>query len=219
VSAHERTLRARNRLLEEDRPDPAWLDAIEREAAETAVAVAAARRETVGRLAVIAAEDADPASAFPHAMLSIDGELEQALGSASALEVEERHRQTLRENRWRDKAAGRALTGPNASDLMVRHGPKDTPAALCSTGEQKALLIGLILAHARLIRQMSGMPPILLLDEVAAHLDPGRRVALFQRLADVGGQVWMTGTDATLFDGMPEAAERLAVTGGTVRPM
>lgn len=219
VSAHERAIRARNRLLEDVRPDPAWLDAIEREAAETAVAVAAARRETVDRLAAIAAEDADPASPFPHALLSIDGELEHALASASALEVEDRHRQALRDNRWRDKAAGRALAGPNTSDLAVRHGPKDMPAELCSTGEQKALLIGLMLAHARLVRQMASLPPILLLDEVAAHLDPGRRMALFSRLAGLGGQVWMTGTDAGLFDGMPGSAERLLVSEGRILPL
>jgi DNA replication and repair protein RecF len=214
VNALEKVLRQRNRLLEDDRPDTAWLDAVEREAAEIAVAVAAARREMVERLAGIALEDADPDSPFPHAVISVEGELETALGSASALDVEEWYRGALKDGRRRDKAAGRTLVGPNASDLAVRHGPKDMPAALCSTGEQKALLIGLILAHARLVRQMSGIAPLLLLDEVAAHLDPGRREALFRRLATLGGQVWMTGTDMALFDGLPEGALRLVLARG-----
>jgi DNA replication and repair protein RecF len=214
VNALEKVLRQRNRLLEDDRPDTAWLDAVEREAAEIAVAVAAARREMVERLAGIALEDADPDSPFPHAVISVEGELEAALGSASALDVEEWYRGALKDGRRRDKAAGRTLVGPNASDLAVRHGPKDMPAALCSTGEQKALLIGLILAHARLVRQMSGIAPLLLLDEVAAHLDPGRREALFRRLATLGGQVWMTGTDMALFDGLPEGALRLVLARG-----
>jgi DNA replication and repair protein RecF len=214
VTALEKALRARNRLLEEDRPDGAWLDAVEREAAETAVAVAAARRETVDRLSGIAREDSGAGSPFPFAQLAIEGELENALAETSALEVEERHRAALREGRWRDKAAGRTLSGPNTSDLAVRHGPKDAPAALCSTGEQKALLIGLVLAHARLVRQMSGIAPILLLDEVAAHLDSGRRDALYMRLGGLGSQVWMTGTDAGLFAGMPEASELFAVSDG-----
>lgn len=218
VNALEKALRARNRLLEEDRPDAVWLDAVEREAAETAVAVAAARRETVGRLAAMAAEDAGATSPFPHAALGIEGDLEAALAGGSALAVEEWYRGALREGRWRDKAAGRTLSGPNASDLTVRHGPKDMPAALCSTGEQKALLIGLSLAHARLVRQMSGIAPVLLLDEVAAHLDPGRRSALFDRLAALGCQVWMTGTDAALFDGMPAGAARFRIADGVAAP-
>jgi DNA replication and repair protein RecF len=215
VNALEKALRQRNKLLEEDRPDAAWLDAVEREAAEIAVAVAAARRETVERLAAIAAEDADPASPFPRAVIAVEGEIEGALGAASALDVEEWYRGVLRDGRRRDKVAGRALVGPNASDLAVWHGPKNMPAALCSTGEQKALLIGLILAHARLVRQMSGIAPLLLLDEVAAHLDPHRREALFLRLAALGGQVWMTGTDTALFESLPEASLRFAVANGS----
>jgi DNA replication and repair protein RecF len=215
VNALEKALRSRNRLLEEDRPDAAWLDAVERETAETAVAVAAARRETVERLAALAAEAADPGSPFPHAVLALEGDLESALAHATALDVEEWYRGILRDGRWRDKAAGRTLTGPHVTDLAVRHGPKDMAASHCSTGEQKALLIGLILAHAGLVRQMSGMAPLLLLDEVAAHLDPRRRAALFQRLQALGGQVWMTGTDMALFDGLPTGAQRMVVTQGT----
>jgi DNA replication and repair protein RecF len=218
VNALEKALRSRNRLLEEERPDAVWLNAVEREAAEIAVAVAAARRETVHRLSTLAAASADPRSAFPHALVSVEGEVEGALGSATALEVEDWYRGLLKDNRWRDRAAGRTTVGPNAADLVVRHGPKDMPAGLCSTGEQKALLIGLVLSHARLVRQMSGIAPVLLLDEVAAHLDPRRRAALYRQLGDLGGQVWMTGTDASLFADMPGGAQRLSVAGGRVAP-
>ncbi len=189
---------------------------VERETAEIGVAVAAARRETVGRLSDLAALSADAPSGFPHAVVGVEGDLEAALAGSTALAVEDWYRNELRTNRWRDKAAGRTLIGPNASDLVVRHGPKDMEAALCSTGEQKALLIGLMLAHAALVSQMSGIRPILLLDEIAAHLDPGRRAALFGRLDDLGGQVWMTGTDAALFEGMPAGAVRLSVADGRV---
>jgi DNA replication and repair protein RecF len=219
VNALEKALRSRNRLLEEDRPDAAWLDAVEREAAEIAVAVAAARRETVSRLSALAAEGSDPLSPFPYAALAVEGDVEAALAHETALAVEEWYRGVLRDNRWRDKAAGRTLIGPNGADLLVRHGPKDMPADLCSTGEQKALLIGLMLAHARLVRQMAGIPPLLLLDEVAAHLDPRRRGALFVQLEALGGQVWLTGTDAALFDGLPASAQRFCVAAGRIEAM
>jgi DNA replication and repair protein RecF len=216
VNGLEKALRSRNRLLEEDRPDGAWLDAVEREAAEIAVAVAAARLETVSRLSALIAMEIDPDSPFPHAILRVEGDLETALGRSSALQAEEWYRGILNDNRWRDKAAGRTLVGPNTADLAVRHGPKDMPADLCSTGEQKALLIGLMLAHARLVRQMSGLPPILLLDEVAAHLDPRRREALFRQLEGLAGQVWMTGTDKALFEALPDASLRLIVSDANV---
>jgi len=206
VNTLEKALRSRNRLLEEPQPDAHWLDAVEREVAETAVAVAAARRETVQRLAAVIKDGHLEDSPFPHAVLSLEGDIEAALDNAKALAAEEWYRQVLRDNRWRDQAAGRTLIGPNASDLEVRHGPKDMPAERSSTGEQKALLIGLVLAHARLVRQMSGMAPIVLLDEVAAHLDPARREALYGQLACLGGQVWMTGTDIGLFKGLPANA-------------
>jgi DNA replication and repair protein RecF len=214
VNALDKALRGRNRLLEETRPDSQWLDAIEREVAETAVAVAAARRETVDRLRVVIDADFDPESPFPFAILSLEGELERALGHSAALSVEESYRQTLRDNRLRDKAAGRTLVGPNASDLVVRHGPKDMPADRSSTGEQKALLIGLILAHARLVQQMSGIAPLVLLDEVAAHLDSRRREALYGRLMGLGGQVWMTGTDRNLFEALPSRSQALTIHQG-----
>jgi DNA replication and repair protein RecF len=216
VNALEKALRSRNRLLEDSKPDAQWLDAVEREVAETAIAVAAARRETVNRLRGVIEAEHDADSPFPFAMLSLEGDLEKVLEKAAALAAEDWYRQSLRDNRWRDQAAGRTLIGPNTSDLVVRHGPKDMPAESSSTGEQKALLIGLILAHARLVQQMSGMAPLVLLDEVAAHLDPRRREALYQRLAGLGGQVWMTGTDRSLFDRMPAGSLVMAVQQGQI---
>jgi DNA replication and repair protein RecF len=216
VNAMEKALRSRNRLLEDRHLDTQWLDAVEREVAEQAVAVAAARKETVERLKAICLVDADEASPFPHAAIALEGDLELALENGKALDVEDWYRDSLRENRFRDQAAGRTLIGPNTADLLVRHGAKDMPAHLSSTGEQKALLIGLMLAHAKLVQQMSGSAPMMLLDEVAAHLDPLRRKALFARLLDLGGQVWMTGTDAAFFEDMPEDTMLLDVKQGQI---
>ena len=199
ANAYETALRHRNRLLEDFATDPRWLDAIEQEVAELGVALAAARFETVQRLASLAEADAAAIAPFPFARVALEGELESRLGTEPAARTEDWFRGTLRENRGRDRAAGRALTGPQTSDLAVIHGPKNEPAHLCSTGEQKALLIGLVLAQARLIAQMAGAPPILLLDEIAAHLDEARRAALYRMLDAMGGQAFMTGTDAALF--------------------
>ena len=197
VNALERALRSRNRLLEDTRPDPHWLDAVEHETAELAVAVAGLRAETVRRLETVLVSRTD--SAFPQAAIALDGWMEQLLSSHPALEVEERYRAVLRENRARDAAAGRTLDGPHLTDLSVTYVRKEIAAAEASTGEQKALLIGLVLAHARLIAEMTAFAPILLLDEVVAHLDPARRSALHVELAALGAQVWMTGADPALF--------------------
>jgi DNA replication and repair protein RecF len=124
----------------------------------------------------------------------------------------------LAAGRARDAAAGRTLAGPHRTDLIVTHLGKGQPAALCSTGEQKALLLGIVLAHADLVAEAAGRRPILLLDEVAAHLDPRRRAALFERLEASGGQVWMTGTEASLFDSVGAGATRLEVRDGGVFP-
>jgi DNA replication and repair protein RecF len=197
VNALERALRSRNRLLEDTRPDPHWLDAVEHETAELAVAVAGLRAETVRRLETVLVGRAD--SAFPQAAIALDGWMEQLLSCHPALEVEERYRAVLRENRARDAAAGRTLDGPHLTDLSVTYVRKEIAAAEASTGEQKALLIGLVLAHARLIAEMTAFAPIVLLDEVVAHLDPARRSALHVELAALGAQVWMTGADPALF--------------------
>ena len=211
VSAFERALRQRNRLLDEDRVNAAWLDAIEREAAELGVAIAAARLDCVSRLEALIAADRDDASPFPWARLSLDGEIEALAASGPALDAEDRYRALLRDNRGRDAAAGRTLVGPHVGDLAVRHGPKDAPAASASTGEQKALLVGLALAHARLVADMSGIVPIALLDEIAAHFDPRRRAALFDALSRLGGQVFLTGADPAAFASLAGRAETFEV--------
>ena len=216
VGALERALRSRNRLLEEPRPNPQWLDAIEHETAELAVAVAALRAETVARLARALA--ARRASAFPAAEIALNGWMERLLPHHPAVEVEDRYRAVLRDNRARDAAAGRTLDGPHLTDLAVSYAAKNIPAADASTGEQKALLIGLVLAHAGLITEMSGFAPVILLDEVVAHLDPGRRAALYAELEALGAQVWMTGADPGAFAEIEARAEVFDVSPGQVRP-
>ncbi|HVV93518.1 MAG TPA: DNA replication/repair protein RecF [Hyphomicrobiales bacterium] len=198
VAAYERVLRDRNRLLEERGGEERWLAALEREAAELAVAIAAARADAVARLVALIAETRGD-DAFPWAGLALDGALEAAVAAEPAAAVEDAFRDRLGALRPRDRAAGRATEGPQTADLVVRHGPKDMPAALSSTGEQKALLVGLVLAHARLVARAEGATPILLLDEVAAHLDPVRRAALYEALERQGAQAWLSGADPAAF--------------------
>jgi len=217
VHALEKALRARNRLLDDPYPDARWLDATEHEVAEIAIAVSAARREAVARLIHLIAAHRDDGSPFPWAEVRLEGEIETRLGTDSAGAVEDWYRGELAAGRPRDRAAGRTLLGPQASDLVVRHGPKAMPAHQSSTGEQKALLVGLILAHARLVADMSGLAPIVLLDEVAAHLDPARRAALIETLSHLGGQVWLTGADPALLAELPAGAARYLVTPGAIR--
>jgi DNA replication and repair protein RecF len=216
VNALERSLRSRNRLLEEARGDSHWLEAVEHETAELAVAVASLRVETIRRLAAVLARGQE--SPFPPAQVAIDGLIEQLIPAYPASEVEQRYRAVLRDNRSRDAAAGRTLDGPHLSDLKVIYAAKGIAAADASTGEQKALLIGLVLAHARLLREMTGAPPVLLLDEVLAHLDPGRRAALHRELAELGAQAWMTGADAALFREIRSPAAVIEVKSGTLNP-
>ena len=216
VNALERALRNRNRLLEDGASDALWLDAAEREVAEIGVAVAAARVETVSRLAGAIDDTRRDDDPFPFAALALSGAIEERIADAPAIDVEDFFKRALRDNRGRDAAAGRALIGPQASDLLVRHGPKNVEAAQASTGEQKALLTGLVLAHARLVASMSAIAPLALLDEVAAHFDPRRRAALFDRLEALGGQVWMTGADEAAFADLRGRAAFLRVTPGRV---
>ncbi|WP_342359925.1 DNA replication/repair protein RecF [Terrarubrum flagellatum] len=218
VSAFEKALRQRNRLLGEDRPDARWLSAIEHEVAALGVAVSASRAETVSRLAGLIADTRDDGSAFPWAALELVDDVAPLIGDGPASQAEEAFASMLRDQRDIDRAAGRALKGPQAADLIVRHGPKDVAADLASTGEQKALLLGLVLAHAQLVALMSGMAPVILLDEVAAHLDPRRRAALYETLAAMETQVWMTGADPLLFSDMPAESQRFLVTPGRVEP-
>src|SRR5271169_3602585 len=212
VNALERALRSRNRLLEEARPDPHWLDAVEHETAELAVAVAGLRAEALHRLESVLA--GRQGSDFPPVEIALDGWMEMLLPAHPAIEIEERYRAVLRDNRGRDAAAGRTLDGPHLTDLKVIYAHKGTPAADASTGEQKALLIGLVLAHGRLIAEMTGFAPILLLDEIVAHLDPARRAALHVELAQLGGQVWMTGADPALFAEVGDDAMIIEVASG-----
>ena len=171
----------------------------------------------MARLTGLIAATRDPASPFPWAALSLVGEVEAWLGQHPAVEVEDLYRDLLRRNRSRDAAAGRTTVGPHLADLAVRHGPKDVDAARASTGEQKALVVGLVLAQARLVAQLGATAPVVLLDEIAAHFDPGRRQALFDGLAALGGQVFMTGADPAAFADAGKDALRLHVEAGRVR--
>jgi len=218
VSRLERALRNRNKLLEEGVSDRRWLDAAEAEVAALGVVVAAARLETVSRLVALIAAGRDDDSPFPWAEIVLEGELETMLLGSSALDAEDRYREALAASRRRDAAAGRTLLGPQASDLVVRHGPKGEAARACSTGEQKALLTGLVLAHAKLVAAMSGAAPVLLLDEIAAHFDARRRAALFDALEALGSQVWMTGADPAAFRELAGRAEIFNVTPGRIEP-
>jgi DNA replication and repair protein RecF len=215
VLVFEKLMRERNVLLEEARPDAAWLQGLEAQMAEAAAAIAAARLHAVQALQNHI-KFLLRGSAFPASILSLQGDLEDRLKTMPAVQAEDEYRRLLGESRGPDKAAGRTLSGPHRSDLLVTHEPKFMAAALCSTGEQKALLIGLILAQASSVAEESGAAPVLLLDEVAAHLDVKRRSGLFETLSHLGAQSFMTGTDRALFDGLGKGADFLHVEGGIV---
>ena len=200
ASRYEAAMRARNKLLAEDGRDEAWLASLELAMAEHGVEIAHARSRTVAALEQRLA--AAPEDEFPRAAIALEGWRQDNLAAV------------LHANRARDAATGRATEGPHRQDLAVLHRAKQMPAAQSSTGEQKALLLGLVLAHAELVAERRGEPPILLLDEVAAHLDPRRRAALFGRL-EGRGQVWMTATEAALFDGIADAS-RFHVQSGRI---
>ncbi len=218
VSAFERALRSRNRLLEEGITDTRWLDATEHEVAELGVALAAARAECVERLRVEIEAAHDPKSLFPAADLLLDGWMEAAVRNEPAIEIEDRYREMLRNARERDRAVGRTLDGPHRTDLVLVHREKNIPAERASTGERKALLVGIVVSHARLVAAMHGLAPVMLLDDVSAFLDEQKRDALFDLLARFGAQVFMTGVDAASFEALGKSAERFAVTPGKVEP-
>jgi DNA replication and repair protein RecF len=213
VAAYEHAMRERSRLLRDGPADPVWLDALEETMAAQGVAVAAARREAVERLDRACAQTAGP---FPRPRLALAGAVEAWLDELPALAAEDRFKAALKQSRAADAASGGASVGPHRSDLAVTHGETGSPAEGLSTGEQKALLISIVLAHARLQRNMRGEPPLLLLDEVTAHLDTARREALFDELLGLESQVWLTGTDIALFAPLAPAARFLAVSGGTL---
>jgi len=215
VSDFDKAMRQRNRLLE-DNGDPLWLNAIEQQMAEHAAALHFARVDCVTHLTELIDENRDD-SDFPAAHLALTALFEGNVPAAAA-DLEAALRALWAESRPQDRAAGRTLSGPHRVDLEVRYAQKDVPAALGSTGEQKALLIGLVLAHARLVSRLTGITPFLLLDEIAAHLDPGRRMALFAALDALGAQCFMTGTDPVLFDALDGRARMVTVRDGRLFP-
>jgi len=211
AAAYERAMRERQRLLSEPGYDAQWLTSLEREMAGHGAAMAAARVETLELLR--RAIEQRPDGAFPKADIALEGALEQQfLAHEKSFDVEDRFTRTLHDVRNRDAAVGRALDGPHRSDLIVRHAAKDMAAEHCSTGEQKALLLGLFLAHARALADDPGAgPALLLIDEAAAHLDAARRAALFDELLANPGQAWLTGTDANLFEAFGDRAQRFRI--------
>ena len=213
VSSYEQAMRERSRLLRDGSNDPAWLGAVEETMAAQGVAVAAARRDAVERLDDACALAEGP---FPRARLGLSGVIETWLDELPALAAEDRFRAALKDGRAADAAAGGATVGPHRSDLAVTHAARGAPAETMSTGEQKALLISIVLAHAKLQRETRGEPPLLLLDEVAAHLDAARRDALFAILLDLESQVWLTGTDTALFAPLRAVARFLSVSDGAL---
>lgn len=219
VNALERLLRERNRLLSEDRLEARWLDSVEASLAEAAVAVAAARNDAIAIVAgfIEQARAQAGSGTFPWAEIKVDGELEQQLIDRPAVQIEDEYRTLLADSRGLDRAAGRTLRGAHRADLSVVHGPRQMEARLCSTGEQKALLLGLVLAQARAVREtFDGAAPVLLLDEVAAHLDEVRRAGLMSELKELGSQTWMTGTDEDLFSAASGCIEIYRVSDGQI---
>lgn len=216
VSNYEKAMRQRNKLLD-DGGDGAWLSAIEAQMAEHAGAIYFSRTDSLGHLQRLVNESVD-VEAFPAATLSLTPLFEDGHEPTSSSTLEASLIAFWRDTRALDRAAGRTTIGPHRVDLHVMHAQKAMPAHLCSTGEQKALLIGLVLAHAKLVAAMTGITPLLLLDEIAAHLDPDRRAALFAALNALGTQCWMTGTDTMLFDSLGDAAQTISVINGRLTP-
>jgi DNA replication and repair protein RecF len=215
VAAYDHSMRERARLLRDRSGDGAWLAALEDAMARHGVAIAAARLETVRRLDAALAERAGP---FPGARLALAGAVEAWLAEGPALAVEDRLRDGLAAARRLDAESGGAALGPHRSDLAVRHAATQREAALASTGEQKALLIAILLAHARLQAASRGLAPIMLLDEIAAHLDAQRRRALFDELLALGAQAWLTGTDHALFAELGPAAQFFTIRDARIEP-
>jgi DNA replication and repair protein RecF len=220
AAVYERAMRQRNKALETDAPQ-SFIAGLELQMADAAIAMAAARVTGFDALARTIEEERDTESPFPWAVVTLEGTVEASLRNLGHEAAQGAFLRDLIASRERDRAAGRTLLGPHRSDFAVRHGPKDMPAKLCSTGEQKALLLGLILAQARLVKaQAAGAAPLVLLDEVAAHLDIDRRRGLFQSVAALQAQVWMTGTDDAAFQPFKDFAnpQFFHVSHGTIRP-
>ncbi|NKB49181.1 MAG: DNA replication/repair protein RecF [Alphaproteobacteria bacterium] len=219
LASYEQALRGRQRLLRDNTGDAAWLSVLEETMASSGIALAAARREAVAKLdAALKSGDEAADLPFPRVGIALVGEVDGWLAEEPALAAEDRLRTALAATRGRDGSAGRTEHGPHRSELAVSHIDKNMPAAQCSTGEQKALLIAIVLAHAHLLTLDRNAAPILLLDEVAAHLDDGRRAALAARILDLGAQAWLTGTDDSLFESFRGGAQFLRVADATVSP-
>jgi DNA replication and repair protein RecF len=215
VAAHDNAMSQRNRLLAEGRADARWLAGLEDAMARHAVAAAAARRALALRLNAVAAV---ATGAFPAARMDLLCPIVAALADQPALAVEDTLREGLAADRRRDAAAGGAARGGHRADMTLVHLPKDQPAELCSTGEQKALLVSTVLAHAALIAEARGFAPLLLLDEVAAHLDTARREALFAALAALPAQAFLTGTEIEVFRPLRGIADMFLAGGGKLLP-
>lgn len=215
INAYDHALRERARLLRDGARELAWLLALEETMAGKGIAVAAARLDMIERLRIYAEASSGP---FPGAGLAVVGDVEGWLDACDALDAEDRFRAALEHGRDRDAELGGARVGPHRSDFRVRHLPSGQAADLCSTGEQKALLIAIVLAGARMAASECGRLPMLLLDEITAHLDPQRRDALFEMLGTLGAQVWMTGTDAEQFAGARAYAGFFEIADAVISP-
>ncbi len=213
VSGYERAMRERARLLKSGMRSDDWVGALENTMAEYGVAVAAARRDAVARLSEDLRETTGP---FPAARVAVEGSVEDSLDGAAAIDAEDAFRDALSRCRGRDAETGGAAVGPHRSDLAVTHLEKDLPARQCSTGEQKALLISLVLADARIGAAQTGVAPVLLLDEIVAHLDEARREALFDQVLEMGVQAWLTGTDKDVFAPLGSKALFFDVADGAI---
>ncbi|MBN8521517.1 MAG: DNA replication/repair protein RecF [Alphaproteobacteria bacterium] len=219
VTRYENAMSQRSKLLREGHADTAWLTALESQMSETGVSISAARLEFLGQLQTACdSADIQETHFFPHSRLSLTGTTEELLLRLPAIEVEDMLSYQLAQSRERDAETGGAASGPHKTDFCAVFSAKNMPADQCSTGEQKALLIGIILAHARLMRAEKNHVPILLLDEVSAHLDAQRRQALFDRLIHLGGQVFMTGTDPASFSACLGRAAFLTVSEAKITP-
>jgi len=201
--AYEKAMRERNRLLKDQVDDPSWFSGLEAQMAEHGARIIANRHQTLDRLRQA---QSDASTSFPTALLEITGPEGAEILDATAL------KDALSNGRYRDMAAGRTLSGPHRADLTALYAAKGMEARHCSTGEQKALLVSLVLANARAVAQDFGAPPILLLDEVAAHLDADRRAALYDEIVDLQAQAWMTGTGSDLFAALGTRAQWISVT-------
>ena len=214
VAAYQRCMRERSQMLKAYRLDLSWLKAIEETISEYAVAVTAARCDTVARLNILL--KAPFGSLFPAANISLEGSVESWLTEMPAVAVEDQLREALGRSRTRDREAGSVTLGPHRTDVLVRHTDYDRPAAQCSTGEQKMLLVAIVLAHARAQAESSGQTPLMLLDEAMAHLDACHRRYLVDALCELGAQAWLTGVEADLFSSFSARAQFLSIDGGRV---